>query len=68
MLARIFAKCSDLAIFHHKDKSRGPYYVPYGVGIGGGDNIDITYCLDCGKIQSNEFPVSSETLSAVLET
>ena len=32
-------------------------YVPDDLGIGGGDNMTIEYCLDCGQIQG-EFPIS----------
>lgn len=30
-------------------------YVPFNIGIGGGDYIEFTYCLDCGQIQG-DFP------------
>lgn len=26
-------------------------YVPEGFGIGGGDYLDIEFCLDCGQVQ-----------------
>lgn len=28
-------------------------YVPYDIGIGGGNYIFINYCLNCGQIQGN---------------
>lgn len=31
-------------------------YVPRDIGIGGGDYVKISYCLDCGQIQGN-FPL-----------
>jgi len=31
-------------------------YVPYDLGIGGGDYIQFMYCLNCGKIHGN-FPL-----------
>lgn len=31
-------------------------YVPRDMGVGGGDYIDLTYCLDCGQIQG-KFPL-----------
>ena len=30
-------------------------YVPENIGIGGGDYIEFTWCLDCGMIQG-DFP------------
>jgi hypothetical protein len=31
-------------------------YVPSKMGIGGGDYMEFSYCLDCGQIQG-KFPV-----------
>lgn len=31
-------------------------YVPEGIGIGGGDDIELRYCLECGQIQ-DKFPI-----------
>ena len=31
-------------------------YVPRDLGVGGGDDVHFTYCLDCGQIQGR-FPV-----------
>ena len=31
-------------------------YVPSDIGIGGGDEMEFSYCLQCGKIQG-EFPL-----------
>jgi hypothetical protein len=31
-------------------------YVPDDLGIGGGDAVQLTYCLDCGQIQ-RAFPI-----------
>jgi hypothetical protein len=30
-------------------------YVPKDMGIGGGDYLEFSYCLDCGQMQGN-FP------------
>jgi hypothetical protein len=30
--------------------------VPRDLGIGGGDDVQLTYCLDCGQIQG-KFPL-----------
>ena len=31
-------------------------YLPYDIGINGGSNLEISYCLECGQIQG-EFPL-----------
>jgi hypothetical protein len=31
-------------------------YVPDFIGLGGGDYIELDYCLDCGQIQG-DFPL-----------
>jgi len=36
-------------------------YVPDDMEIGGGDDLEFSYCLDCGKIQG-EFPVQKTKL------
>ncbi|CAB4196769.1 hypothetical protein UFOVP1290_289 [uncultured Caudovirales phage] len=53
------AKCSDMFYAEftnevlHTDYNG---YVPHDLGIGGGDYIDIKYCMDCGKLQG-KFPL-----------
>lgn len=32
-------------------------YLPHDLGLGGGDDLRVTYCLHCGQIQG-EFPLS----------
>lgn len=34
-------------------------YVPSGLGIGSGDDMDLSICMDCGKV-AGEFPVPDE--------
>jgi hypothetical protein len=36
-------------------------YVPEGLNLGGGDYIEFSYCIDCGKIMG-QFPISEEDL------
>ena len=58
-LAELRARCKDQ--FHWKsDKMEydGYAHVP-GSLIGMGDDVEFTYCLDCGRIQG-EFPQPSE--------
>lgn len=33
-------------------------YVPHDIGIGGGDYVDFTWCLECGQIQG-QFPLET---------
>ncbi len=61
-LARILAHCSDmcsvdLAGRHLHD------YVPRDLGIGGGDDVQFAYCLDCGQIQG-KFPLPPTQMEA----
>lgn len=37
-------------------KMFGPDYVPDDMGIGEGDDIEISFCLDCGQMEG-EFPI-----------
>lgn len=60
-LMRISGKTSDLFHAHYKGKDYNGY-VPNGIVIGDdgyGDYIQLTYCLECGKIQG-KFPVSEK--------
>lgn len=56
-ILRVNAKCSDRCFTqyggHEKDG-----YAPTGVGVGGGDYIELDVCLECGTVQSDAFPVS----------
>ena len=50
----ISAKCSDMCSLKYKDGERHDY-VPRDVGIGGGDFIKMSICLECGMVQ-DKFP------------
>jgi hypothetical protein len=52
-LVDISAKCSDM--FHAKAEKEHDGYVLRELGIGGGDYVEFTYCLECGQIQG-KFP------------
>jgi hypothetical protein len=54
-VATINSKSSDLNFVTLGDKEYNGY-VPDDIGIGGGDYINFSWCLDCGQIQG-EFPV-----------
>lgn len=54
-IATIMGKCSDLCSIRMKNiKYNG--YVPYNIGIGGGDYLNLTVCLTCGKLQDFKAP------------
>lgn len=41
---------------------------PPDVGLGGGgDYIELKYCLECGMIQSDDFPADPEVVQAILD-
>ena len=46
----IAAHCNDLCIVTHADQEYEGY-VPDDLGIGGGDDVEIDLCLDCGQLQ-----------------
>lgn len=54
-VAHLSAKSSDMAFFSLGDKEKDGY-LPDDVGIGGGDYVELSYCLDCGQIQGR-FPL-----------
>jgi hypothetical protein len=59
-LLSVSAKCSDMCSVVDMNDGREEHgYVPRGVGIGGGDYVELTYCLQCGKIQG-EFPNTND--------
>ena len=54
-IVEISAKTSDRFSMSCIAEGLGDYdgYVPDGIGIGGGDYVEFSYCLDCGQIQGN---------------
>lgn len=63
-LARVLAHCSDMCGVEVSGR-RHHGYVPRGLGIGGGDDVQFTYCLDCGQMQGL-FPLTRTLLEAGL--
>jgi len=43
-------KCSDLFDLTWPDGTGYDGYVPYDLGIGGGDYIQVTVCVDCHRV------------------
>ena len=62
-IAKVSGKTSDCCVFWYK-KMESDGYVPDDVGIGGGDYIEFSYCLDCGKIQG-KFPIPEKDVEEV---
>jgi hypothetical protein len=56
-IATITAKCDDRCTVTFPGLIDSQGYVPRDVGIGGGDYVEFSWCLDCGLIQSEEFPI-----------
>lgn len=54
-VASLSGKCSDMCYFSVAGKEKLGY-APCDAGVGGGDYIELKYCLDCGKIQG-KFPL-----------
>lgn len=65
-IAQASGKCSDMFFIRVGDNELNDY-VPYNIGIGGGDYVQFSYCLDCGQIQNteNQFPVKKETIDEI---
>ena len=59
-LALVLARCSDMCSIDLAGKHTHGY-VPRGLGIGGGDDVQFRYCLDCGQIQGT-FPIPPTAL------
>jgi len=49
-IAEFSAKCSDLGWAKIGDSEKDGY-LPYDMGVGGGDYLEISVCLDCGQLQ-----------------
>ena len=54
----VSAHCSDCC-FIELDNKEHDGYVPYGFGIGRGDNVKIKLCMNCGTVQGT-WPNNSE--------
>lgn len=65
--AGVSAKCSDMCVVTvGMNQKEG--YVPRDMGIGGGDYIKFSWCLNCGQIQGlGKFPVGRTELEGDAE-
>lgn len=59
-VAKVTAKCSDLCFISVSNREHDGY-VPRDLGIGGGDYVEFTYCLDCGQI-AGKFPLGKSII------
>ena len=48
--------CQSWSMAINGEYKNGDGYLPSDFGIGGGDDLEISYCLDCGQIQGT-FPI-----------
>jgi hypothetical protein len=55
-------KVSDMCDLQFQGRYKDGY-VPSGLNIGSGDYLEVSFCLDCGKVQGN-FPVTDEQVNA----
>jgi len=66
-IADVGAKCSDCCFLRVGDGREHDGYVPGGLGIGGGDYVEFYWCLECGQIQGDAFPVPQEAVEEAFE-
>lgn len=58
-VATVSAKCSDMCnVLYPGKKDYTDGYVPKDIGIGAGDYIEFDWCMNCGMIQDDSFPVN----------
>lgn len=64
-IATVGAKCSDMCHIELQDEkgfvNESDGYVPKDMGIGGGDYIKFSYCLNCGSM-IGDFPLEETDL------
>lgn len=61
-LAHITAKCSDCCFIKMGEREHDGY-VPGDLGVGGGDYVELTLCLQCGHVDG-EWPLAESELEA----
>lgn len=59
-IASITAKCDDRCSVSIGENDHNDY-APHGMGIGGGDYVEFSWCLCCGQIQG-KFPKETTEL------
>jgi len=65
-IASVNGETSDLCSVSYRDKETDGY-VPYDIGIGGGDYLEFGYCLECGTLVG-DFPINDRTVFEALKS
>jgi hypothetical protein len=60
-IVTVAAHCSDMCSVSINNTEASSGYVPYGLGIGGGDDVEFDLCLDCGQ-QQGTWPLPESKL------
>lgn len=64
-VVEVCSKATDLHFVTYKEyKIDG--YMPYNLGIGGDDYVEIDYCLECGQLQGT-WPIEEDIVIESLE-
>ena len=61
-IIHMYGKVSDLCVVTIGENEHDGN-VPNDLGVGGGDDIEFSYCADCGQIQG-DFPLQPTKLEA----
>jgi len=70
----ISAKCSDLCTTRYKDKngkiteSKDYAYVPYNIGVGGGDYVEMNIDMETGQILNWKSVNDTKVIKAIKES
>jgi hypothetical protein len=59
-IAKVDGKTSDMCYISINGNVSNDY-VPYDMGIGGGDNLEFDFCMDCGQM-AGKFPLPTSKL------
>lgn len=62
-MAHISAKCSDCCFVDVPEAGEHDGYVPGDMGVGGGDYVSFSWCLECGQIQGT-WPIGISELES----
>jgi hypothetical protein len=65
-IIEVSGKTADMC-FVRIDGREHDGYVPEDMGIGGGDYLEIDFCLECGMIQSEDFPVDPSVVDDLFD-
>lgn len=63
-IVELFSHAKDMHTIRYRNFERRGY-LPDGFGIGRGDDTEIDYCLECGKIQGS-FPITDESIEEAI--